>query len=102
MKKQTGRKSTGIIPFKLRARLETKRGKKDGKAMDKPSEQDQVKKKQKRSRKRVLRDVRRLQQTNNLLLPRLPFQRVIREVSLNLIMIIMSSHFLFFTDRITI
>lgn len=83
VKKQTARKSTAKHVNNLRGKLETKRGKGKGKGKKMSGSHEKVKRKKFRYRPGTLalKEIRRLQKTTNLLIPRLPFQRLVREVS---------------------
>ena len=81
VKPQKAKKSTA--PWKmLKAKLETKRGK--GKTMKLKSSVDAVKKRQHRYRPGTvaLREIRRFQKRTELLVPRLPLQRLVREIAM--------------------
>lgn len=82
IKPQKAKKSTA--PWKmLTAKLETKRGK--GKAMKIKSSVDDVKKRHRyRPGTVALREIRRYQKRTELLVPRLPFQRLVREIAIQL------------------
>jgi len=88
--KQTARKSTTnyyniIQTGKLRQKLETKTGRGAGKGRKSTGGLSQVKKKTFRYRPGTiaLREIRRYQKSTELLIPRLPFQRLVREIAMD-------------------
>lgn len=89
--KQTARKSTTtwtniqMASSHLRQKLETKTGKGIGKGRKSTSGSTQIKKRIFRYRPGTiaLREIRRYQKTTELLIPRLPFQRLVREIAMD-------------------
>ncbi|RWR99979.1 core histone H2A/H2B/H3/H4-like protein [Dinothrombium tinctorium] len=87
--KNTARKSTTPVwretQTVLHKKLETKRerGKGKGGKSEKKLKEDEVKKKRHRWRKGTvaLREIRRLQRSTENLIPRAPFQRLVREIT---------------------
>ncbi|XP_053202403.1 uncharacterized protein LOC128387240 [Panonychus citri] len=79
---QKARKS--VTPWKeLKRKLETKRGKGKGKGLKASTSNDDGVKRRHRYRPGTvaLREIRRYQKRTELLVPRLPFQRLVREIS---------------------
>ena len=82
--KQTAKKSTGGWSQALSKKLETKRQRGKGKGgKSKPPPEEPVKRRKHRTRRGTiaLREIRRFQNTTNNLIPRLPFQRLVREIA---------------------
>ncbi|RWR98899.1 histone H3.3-like protein [Dinothrombium tinctorium] len=88
--KNTAKKSTGNWKFNqnvLQKKLETKRQrgkvKNLGGKVGKKVKEDEVKKKKRRWRKGIvaLREIRRFQRSTENLIPRAPFQRLVREIT---------------------
>lgn len=79
---QKARKSTK--PWRdLRRKLETKRGKGKGKGLKAKADMEGVKRRHRyRPGTVALREIRRYQKRTDLLVPRLPFQRLVREIAL--------------------
>ena len=85
MKKQTARKSSGTWVTAMRQTLETKRGmgKGKGKKIQTARKTEAVKHRRQRYRPGTLalREIRRLQKSTENLIPRAPFQRLVRMIS---------------------
>ena len=88
IKRQTAKKSSSNWAAALQNKLETKRGKGKGKgkSMKKVPKEEAVKKRKFRYRPGTLalREIRRLQKSTELLIPKAPFQRLVREIVQNL------------------
>lgn len=84
IKKQTAKKSSSNWSANLQRQLETKRGKGKGKGkgFKKVPKSEGVKKRKFRHRPgtMALRDIRRLQKSTELLIPKAPFQRLVRAI----------------------
>jgi len=89
LKKQTARKTGSGFMQKMNQILQTKRqagaGKGNGKKLQTARKSEAVKKRKYRYRPGTvaLREIRRLQKTTELLIPRAPFQRLVREICLS-------------------
>jgi len=92
--KQTARKSSISLEHQIRYKLETKRGKGKGKgkktapldaAPERPTTRVKIPQRQRRFRPGVLalKEIKRYQQTTELLIPRIRFQRLVREITVD-------------------